>query len=285
MNINFNSNMITGFQARRRKFGIGSLMFLILFGAVFTVAGAFALKSTQIDPSWPRISGQVISSSSHISNGSTTYVAVVQYQTNGQTYQVTSGIGSSSYPRIGDTRQVAYNPSQPNEAKLVESASSTLWLYLFPVIGIACLVLAPYAFIKSLRRSSHIKSLIQNGQKLQGILTDIQNMGSNNNNNSYKIVVSATDNTGTVQSYISDTLGGIGGLGMADFRNNPIPIDVYINPANSRDYYVDVSDIPGLTPGRIAELIKSAAASQSSTFANGEKPPTPPSNPTNPTSI
>ncbi|MDB5164847.1 MAG: hypothetical protein JWL89_473 [Candidatus Saccharibacteria bacterium] len=275
MNINFNSNMMTGFKTRRQKFGVGSLIFLLLFGAMFTGAGVVALKSTKIDPSWSRVSGQVTDSSSSISNGSTIYAAVVQYKVNGQAYQVTSSTSSSSYPHIGDSRQVAYNPSQPNEAKVVEGAGSTWWLYLFPAVGIACLVIAPYTFIKSLRRSGDINHLIQVGQKLQGVLTDVQSMGGNNNNNSYKIVVSATDNTGTVQSYVSDVLGGIGGLAMADFRNNPVPIDVYVNPANPKDYYVDVSDIPNLTPERIAELIKSATHSQSNTFADGEKPPTP----------
>ena len=45
---------------------------------------------------------------------------------------------------------------------------------------------------------------------------------------------------------------------MADFRNNPIAIDVYIDTTNPKKYYVDISDIPNLTPERIQELIKSA---------------------------
>ena len=125
---------------------------------------------------------------------------------------------------------------------------------------------------------------MQSGQKLQGILVDVQSEGSDNNSG-YKIVVSATDTSGAVQNYVSDSLTGIGGLAIADFRSNPIPIDVYIDPANPQNYYVDVADIPNLTPERIGELIKSAMQNkQGTTFANGEKPSTTPINATLPPS-
>ena len=73
-------------------------------------------------------------------------------------------------------------------------------------------------------------------------------------------MVSPTYSRGKDQKYKSDSLTGIGGLAMADFRTNPIPIDVFIDPSNPAEYYVDVSDVPNLTPERIATLIKNAAA-------------------------
>lgn len=261
MNINFNSNM-TNFKVKRQKFGVFPLIFLLLFGAVFAGAGIFAIKGSKIDPNWTRISGQVVDSSSRISDGSTTYTPVVQYSVNGQTYKVTSSTGSSFYPNIGDTREIAYNPSRPDQAKVVEGAGSKAFLWLFPAIGFGVLVLAPILFVRSLHRSNKINNLMQTGQKLQGILVEIQSTGSSDNNNTYKIVVSATDNSGSVQNYVSDQLSGIGGLAMADFRNNPIPIDVYIDPTNSQNYYVDISDVPNLTPERIGELIKSVVNKQ-----------------------
>jgi len=71
----------------------------------------------------------------------------------------------------------------------------------------------------------------------------------------YNLIVSASYN-GVVNNYISDSLNGVAGLAMSDFNNNPISIDVYINPLNPEEYYVDISDIPTLTPDRIIELIK-----------------------------
>lgn len=276
MNIQLNSNMFgNGFKAKRQKFGVGSLIFLLLFGAVFAGAGFFAINSSKVDPSWTRISGEVVDSSSRISDGSTTYTAVVEYSVSGQEYRTTSSFSSSFAPTIGEKREIAYNPTQPNQAKVVEGAGATWWLWLFPIIGVAILIIAPVSFIRSLKRSSAINNLMQTGQKLQGILTDIQSTGGSNNNNSYKIVVSATDNSGTVQNYVSDSIGGIGGLALADFRSNPIPIDVYIDSTNTQNYYVDIADIPNLTPQRITELIQSAAkTTQPQTVLNAQQQPT-----------
>lgn len=259
-------------KVRRQKFGVGSLIILLVFGVVFTGAGLLIIKSSRIDPSWTKVTGRIVSSSTHINNGSTTYAPVVQYQVGEQLYTVTGSISSSAYPAIGSQRQIAYNPAQPQNAKVVEGASSKVFLYIFPAIGIGLLLFAPIAFVRSLRRNGDITNLVQTGQKLQGVLTDIQTSFGANNASSYKVVVSATDSTGSVQTYISDSLTGIGGLAMADFRTHPIPIDVYVNPANPKDYYVDVSDVPNLTPDRIASLLQSATGQQVNTFAGGEQP-------------
>lgn len=275
---------MTNYKARRQKFGIGSLLFLMLFGAIFTGLGVLALVSNKVDPSWTRVTGEVVDSSSHRNDGSTTYSPIVQYEVNDQSYRVVSSISSSSYPRIGEKREIAYNPVRPDQSKVVQSASTQWFIYLFPIVGVACLAIAPYAFIRSARRSNNINQLMQSGQQLQGILVDIRPDGSNNNSG-YKIVVAATDPSGAVQNYTSDSLTGIGGLAVADFRNTPIPIDVYIDPLRPQDYYVDVADIPNLTPQRIGELIKSATQNKQVTpFADEEKPSTPPINPTPPSS-
>lgn len=263
MNISFDNLNNTNFKVKRKKFGISSLILLISFGAIFTAAGLFAYKSVQIDESWSRAQGEIVDVSARVSDGSTTYTPVVRYEVGHKTYQVTSNIGSSLYPNIGDTREVAYNPARPDQSKVVSDTGSKALLLLFPVIGIAMLVLAPLLFVRSLKRSNRIKNLMQTGQKLQGVLVDIQSIGGSNNN-TYRIVVSATGSTGTVRNYRSDNLSGIAGLAMVDFRNNPIPIDVYIDPTNPQNYYVDVSDIPNLTPQRIGELIKSVAPNQQS---------------------
>lgn len=274
MNISFNSN-IANFKVRRQQFGIFSLIFLLLFGAVFAGSGLFFINSSKIDSSWNRISGEIVDSSSRISNESTTYNPVIQYSVDGQNYRLTSSSGSSFYPNIGGKLEVAYNPSRPDQAKVVDGVGAQAFLWLFPVIGIGILVLAPILFIRSMHRSKKIKNLMQTGQKLQGVLVDVQSTGSSDNNNTYKIVVSATDISGAVQNYVSDQLGGIGGLAMADFRKNPIPIDVYVDPANSQNYYVDISDVPNLTPERIGELIKSAANKQPQSIVGSEQIPKP----------
>ncbi|MGE5310046.1 MAG: DUF3592 domain-containing protein [Sphaerimonospora mesophila] len=246
-----------GFKVKRQKFGIGSLVFLLLFGTAFVGAGFLVINGVQIDSSWQRTNGEVVDVYDRTDNGSTTYAPVVKYSVNEQEYQMTGSLSSSFMPTIGEQREIAYNPQQPNEAKLVEGIGATWWLRLFPVFGIGMMVVALISFIRSLKRSNTINDLVRTGHKVQGILTDIQSTGGNNNG-SYKIVISATDIAGVVQNYVSDSLNNIAGLAMADFRNNPIPIDVYIDPTKPQNYYVDISDIPNLTPERIAQLIQSA---------------------------
>ena len=263
-------------KVKRSKFGIGTLIFMLIFGFGFTAVGVWIGKSSTIDASWQRVTGRVISSSTSINNGSTMYSPVVQYTVNGRSYEVTGSVSSSSYPAIGSTKQVAYNPSHPDDAKVVTSAGK-VFSYVFMAVGILIIVYAPIAFTKSLRRSKDINNLKQTGQKVQGVITDIQapNIGSGNSNSggAYKIVVSATDTAGNVRTFTSDSLNGIGGLAMADFRAHPIPMDVYVNPTNPSDYYVDISEVPSLTPERIQELIASALHNSQQSIQQNQTPP------------
>jgi hypothetical protein len=129
----------------------------------------------------------------------------------------------------------------------------------FPIIGIAISLIGVFLLVRSLIRARNIKNLIRTGQKLQGVLIDVQTTQDNHKRNTYQIVVSATDSMGVVQNYVSDRLNSIGGLAMMDPRTNPIPIDVYVDATNPQNYYVDISDIPNLTPERIIELLQTAA--------------------------
>lgn len=264
----------SGFKVKRQKFGVGILIFLVIFGAVFTGAGYFALNSSSVDAGWQRVSGEIVSLSNGTSDGSTTYSPVVKYSVDGEAYRVTSSFSSSFAPTIGETREVAYNPAQPNQAKVVEEAGTTWWLWVFPLSGVAIIVIAIISFIKSLQRSGEIRRLMQTGQKLQGVMTDLQSTGTNNNGS--KIVVSAVDATGATQSYLSDSITGIGGIAMADFQTNPIAIDVYVDPLNPKNYYVDIADVPGLTPQRISELLQSAAKRVQTQTVAAPQPTTPP---------
>ncbi|HEY4483282.1 MAG TPA: DUF3592 domain-containing protein [Candidatus Paceibacterota bacterium] len=248
-------------NAQRQKFGVGTFIFLFLFGSMFTAVGLFAIGSTKVDPSWTKVQGTVVDAEERRSSkGGTTYAAVVEYTEGEETNNVTSSFSSSFYPNVGETREVAYNPVQPGQAKVVEGLGASWFLYIFPVVGIVCILLAFYLFIKSLKRAGEIKRLMQSGQKLQGVLVDVQaSATTSNGKHSYKLLVAATDNMGKVQNYESDSLSGAGAVVMMDFRNSPIPIDVYVDNANPKSYYVDISDIPNLTPERITELLKKAA--------------------------
>lgn len=111
------------------------------------------------------------------------------------------------------------------------------------------------SFIKSARRSSKINPVrAERLPEATGRHVEVRA----DNNQSYKIVVAATDRNDTVRHFIGDPVtGSAGALLMADFNDNPpIPIDVYVDSVNPENYYVDIADIQSHTPERIGEPLK-----------------------------
>jgi len=252
-------NFTTGFgQVKRQRFGFGTLLMMLLFGTIFTAVGLLAVNVGKIDPSWVRVSGEVVSSVTETGSHGITYAPVVRYSVNGQTYTVTSSVSNSFSPAIGSTEQVAYNPQDAASAKVVTSAALSALIWLFPGIGILILLGSPVLFFLSLKRSNTIKKLIQSGRKIPGILTDVKSTGSTNNRYTYKLIVSATNLSGVVQDYVSDSITGGGSLMLAQLQKSLIPLDVYVDPGNPQNYYVDISEVPNLTPEGITQLLQAA---------------------------
>jgi len=185
------------------------------------------------------------------------YSPRVEYIVAGQTYTVTSHMSSNSRPSVGSTQRVGYNPGDPSEARVDEGVGGIAFLSVFAGLGVLGILLGPILYIRSRRRTAAINKLVQSGQKVTGVVTGISSNrnGTNQNSQAFVVEVSATDLSGTVRQFTSDSLTGLGPLAMMDFQANPIAVDVYIDPANPDNYYVDISDLPNLTPARIAELI------------------------------
>lgn len=258
MKISINNNMPT-MGVKRRKFGIWSLISSVIIGGIMIAAGFLMINTSKINPSWIQISGKVVRNNTRFSTGKsgTMYTPVIEYEVNGQKYEAISSTSSSQSSTLNSQKEVAYDPTNPSNSKVV-SGSAVKLFYLIPLFGLFAITFAIVAFVRSSKKSSEIKNLLQTGQKLQGVLVDILNQNvTGADGSSYKIVVSATNPSGIVQNYTSDILYGLGGLGMIDYKTNPVPIDVYIDPTNPTNYTVDVSNIPNLTPDRIRELITS----------------------------
>ena len=253
------------FKPRRSKFGIRALFFTLLFGVIFTGSGYTILRSTEIDPSWTRVTGSVVDvSASRTTENSTQYAAIIGYTVNGQSYRVIGSSSSSTRPAVGSAAAVAYNPASPAEGKAVVSPVWPVLLYLAQLIGVITFISGPVLFVRAILRSHKIAALQQNGQKLTGVIIDIPTRSNSNRQGGYTIVVAATDSLGVFNNYESDPMTGVAGLSIMDFQNHPVAIDVYVDPVSPSNYYVDISGIPELSPSRIAELIASAG---------GTKPP------------
>jgi hypothetical protein len=142
------------------------------------------------------------------------------------------------------------------------SSASEVWLgYMFLIPGIVLPAVATFAFINSLRRSKAISHLIKNGQKLESKLLYIKYLGRPMNASHYEATIVAKGASGGEQKYTSDKIEYLSGAANSlDFSNLTIPIDVYVNPTNVKDYYVDITQIPDLHIDKIDDLVERGAA-------------------------
>lgn len=237
---------------------------MILGGALFIILGMALMKGSQISTSWQHTNGSVQSVSEIKGNSGIIYTPVITYTAHGKDYLVT-GQGSSSPAKVGSPVPVAYDPVSPASSKTVSSGGSKAVLAGLVVLGVVIVLLAIVLFIKSRKRGEAITNLMQTGTKIRGVVTAVNdqtpsavNTQNSTNNSSYRVQVQAAIPDGTVKTFISDSVVGLGGIAMMDFRSNPVPVDVYLDPANPDNYYVDVSELPSLTPERISSLIGSA---------------------------
>ena len=76
------------------------------------------------------VPGTVVDAKVHrSSDGETTYAEVVSFEFNGEKHQLTRGFSSSGRPKIGRTREVIVNPSNPEHSRVKLAA---IWEFLFP---------------------------------------------------------------------------------------------------------------------------------------------------------
>lgn len=253
------SFLIRKSKDKRVKLGARSVIVTLLISVSFIVAGFFAINDLRVDSNMVLVNGEVVDIIVHNSRDGITYAPIVEFTADNKDYRAVANHRSSNRPSIGSIREIAYDPDNPNDSVVVGSFWVKLMAWLFPLIGVLVTVAVFVALIKSQRRNKDIKSLISNGVKLEGILTDIKRIDSSNRGDTlYKVVVSAVDSENNTKQYVSDNISSIGGLIGMDLSQTPIPIDVYIDRSNPDRYYVDLSDIPNLDANRIKELIKQA---------------------------
>ena len=266
-------------KARRTKFGIGTTLFLLAFGVIFIGVSSIFLKDDVRSRNWPSVEGMVSQvNRSTSSDGDVMYSPTVMYTVDGQSYSVKQSFSSSEVASTGDRRSIRYDPADPSEG-IIAISGTTMFLYLFPLVGAAVIVWAIVGFIVSLKRGAGINRLKQTGIKLQGVITGVENTGRNG---AVRIGVSATDQSGHVRTFVSDGISG-NTFSLVNYQTNPIAMDVYIDAANPNNYYVDLDDVPSLSPEKIAELLKTAvstkpfgaAAQQTSTAPVSPAPATP----------
>ena len=230
---------------------------MMLIGGFFA-GGAFTWISSDISvPSgWSTTVGTVTDIRQSSSSDGTTYSPIISFESNGQEYVSRSNLYTSSKPSLGGERQVAFNPENPSQNKVVGNLASLWVVVLGGLIGIVLFILGPILFINSKRRMKVIDELMKTGHKVTGVVSAVRKTGSENNRDNYKIIVTAAGLDGVVREYASDKVVNVGGLMASGFESKPVPVDVYLSTSNPNLYYVDIDDIPELTAESIEGYIK-----------------------------
>ncbi len=116
---------------------------LLLFGTAFLTGGMVLLWSSHIPSDWQQTEGRITGSVySPSQRGTGTYSPIVSYQVAGITYEARGSSGKGSSHVAGEIHKVAYNPDQPDEAKVVEGAGSKMLSLLCALLGAGMLVFA-----------------------------------------------------------------------------------------------------------------------------------------------
>jgi hypothetical protein len=107
------------------------LLVMLFFGVVTAAAGVGVVRDATVgQEGWVVTEGRVVD---HIegtsSKGGMTYAPVVEYQdAAGTIHQVTSGVTSPTRDGIGTPLEVAYDPGNPGDARVVGGIAGVVWM-------------------------------------------------------------------------------------------------------------------------------------------------------------
>lgn len=252
---------------RRFQFKFIHLIALFTLGLLLIFSTIYLNQSLHTKPGWNKTQGiitdyRLLSTSR---NGRISYKPTVKYRVEGKDYYVIPSWSSNDKPEIGSTKIVAYNPSNPVEARVVGKLG--FFWYAVAGLGLALIIVSPYSYYKSRKRDSIIKSLINTGTSTKGVVTELCEEVSGDNTY-YSVIVSASDPTGTVRSYRSDKFTGSSDIKLIDLKQTPIVVDVILDSSDPEKYYVDISDLPTITTDRLNTIINNAV--QTSQITNPE---------------
>ncbi|WP_157453961.1 DUF3592 domain-containing protein [Cellulomonas sp. Root485] len=139
------AEVFEGIAGGRRGAGVGNGLKLIVIGLVFALSGFFVvpqITSARAGAGETTISGTVVDlHESTDDEGSRLCSPEATFSVDGATYGAQAGYSSSSCPSIGSSITVIYPTADPTDARIPTSVGFLLLLGIFPVIGVALLVL------------------------------------------------------------------------------------------------------------------------------------------------
>lgn len=135
---------------------IASVIFLV-FAAGFLGGGLFIRSQVTPDQGDVVVVGTVVDVRESSGSDGSTYRPIVEYRDpqTGQVFTSVGLIGTSSQPELGSTREVAFPPNAPADAKVV----GQVWFaWIFITIGVATLGILALVPIVRMRRAGRHES-------------------------------------------------------------------------------------------------------------------------------
>ncbi|GEM_PF-2457806 len=217
-----------------------------IFSFVFIAGGTLLMsQSYQEAKGTTETVGKVVDVSSYIGRkGGRMYTPVIEFYTpDGKPHRFTASISSSWQPQIGDIKPILYKPNAP-ELAIVKSIFDQ---YIFPGIFIVSGALVLFLFgaldpLIAARNRKKERRLRSIGRPIQAQITGAAKTGYVSNRIAYFAISAQWIDTTTNKIHL--------------FESFAVPFDpvsaikgrkevtVYINPSNSKDYWMDTSFLP-----------------------------------------
>ncbi len=161
----------------------------------------------------------------------------VKYEINGKQYEELLDYYSSNM-REGDTIIINYSPDDPSEI-ITNTGSKILDLVIIP-LGSILAMLGLFFILKKILSDQRRKRLIQSGECLTGVITNVEinKYVTINNRHPYKAECEVIDHySGERYLYSSDNIIG----NISDLIGKEVT--VYVDSKNKKNYYVDIYEL------------------------------------------
>lgn len=175
--------------------------------------------------------------------------ALVSYEVDSKEYNGVLPYYSSNM-RIGQKVKVLYDSKNPQKffsdpfKNLFEFKASFLSVIIPSVLFIAfCIFMILKITVFKTNKGKSRKILMKKGIKVQGIVQDITFVSSNNLSKKLGRIIICSYNTMDGKSVIANSEPTVKKIEKFYNKGEYKVIDVYINPENNWDYYVDINSI------------------------------------------
>lgn len=129
-----------------------------------------------------------------------------------------------------------------------------IWLPVtFSAIGIIVMIASVVSYDRAKRRTQVIADLVTHGIKTTATITRFNTQRSSDSNaatiTSVQFICEGKDIiTQQPRRYKTDWIGGNVLYALSTYQSNPISVDVFVNPQDPKNYYVDITTIPYAPP-------------------------------------